>query len=59
MKKLKTTGSSYSSQFTDTFANFELSEFHDRLNEIFQRAFYSVTEVILSYDQVRIRFALT
>ena len=35
VKKFSTTGVDYTVQFTDTFAQLELSEFHNRLHEIF------------------------
>jgi hypothetical protein len=36
VKKFKTTGMDYHIQFTNAFANVELSEYHERLHEIFQ-----------------------
>ena len=43
----------YTVQFTDTFAHLELSEFHNRLHEIFQRVLDRVTRDVPSHDQVR------
>jgi hypothetical protein len=53
VKKFKTTGTNYTIQFTDTFSHLELSQFHDRLHEIFQSVLDRVTHDIPSYDQVR------
>ena len=53
VKKLETTGTNYTIQFTDTFAHLELSRFHDRLHEIFQSVLDRVTHDIPSHDQVR------
>ena len=53
VRKFKTKGMSYTIDFMDTFAHLELSQFHDRLHEIFQRVFDRVTRDIPSHDQVR------
>jgi hypothetical protein len=53
VRKFKTKGMSYTINFMDTFAHLELSQFHDRLHEIFQRVFDRVTRDIPSHDQVR------
>ena len=43
VKKFRTTGMDYTIQFMDTFAHFELSQYHDRLHEIFQSVLDFVT----------------
>ena len=43
----------YTVQFTDMFAQLELSEFHDRLHEIFESLLNAVTKDIPAHDQVR------
>lgn len=53
VKKFKTTGIDYTVQFTDTFAHLELSQFHNRLHEIFESLLNTVTEGIPEHDQVR------
>ncbi len=53
VKKFKTTGMDYHVQFTNAFANVELSEYHDRLHEIFQSLLDEVTHGIPPHDQVR------
>ena len=53
VKKFKTTGMDYTVQFTDTFAHLELSEFHDRLHEIFESLLNATTKDIPAHDQVR------
>ena len=45
--------SSYTVQFTDTFSQLELSQYHDRLHEIFESLLNTVTEGIPVNDQVR------
>jgi hypothetical protein len=54
VKQFRTTGVDYTVQFTDTFAHLELSEFHNRLHEIFQRVHDRVTRDVPSHDQVRL-----
>ena len=51
VKKFRTNGMDYTIQFMDTFAHFELSQYHDRLHEIFQ----SVLD-IPDHDRVRFVF---
>ena len=46
----------YIVQFTDTFAHLELSEFHDRLHEIFESLLNVITKDIPAHDQVRFVF---
>ena len=53
VKKFNTTGMDYNVQFTDMFAQLELSEFHDRLHEIFESLLNAVTKDIPAHDQVR------
>jgi hypothetical protein len=53
VKQFRTTGVDYTVQFTDTFAHLELSEFHNRLHEIFQRVLDRVIRDVPSHDQVR------
>ena len=53
VKKFSTTGMDYIVQFTDTFAHLELSEFHDRLHEIFKSLLNVITKDIPAHDQVR------
>ena len=53
VKKFGTTGTDYTVQFTDTFAHLELSQFHDRLHEIFESLLDSITRDIPEHDQVR------
>ncbi len=53
VKKFKTTGTNYHVQFTNAFANVELSEYHDRLHEIFQSLLDEVTHGVPPHDQVR------
>ena len=43
----------YIVQFTDTFAYLELSEFHDRLHEIFESLLNVITKDFPAHDQVR------
>ena len=43
----------YTAQFMDTFAHLELSEFHDRLHEIFESLLSAITKDIPAHDQVR------
>jgi hypothetical protein len=53
VKKFKTTGMNYHVQFTNAFANVELSEYHGRLHEIFQSLLDEVIRGVPSHDQVR------
>ena len=53
VKKFRTTGMDYTIQFMDTFAHFELSQYHERLHEIFQSVLDFVTRDIPDHDQVR------
>ena len=53
VKKFNTTGMDYTVQFMDTFAHLELSEFHDRLHEIFESLLNATTKGIPAHDQVR------
>ena len=53
MKKFSTTGVDYTVQFTNTFANLELSQYRDRLHEIFESLLNRVTSGISMHDQVR------
>jgi hypothetical protein len=53
VKKFKTTGMDYHIQFTNAFANVELSEYHERLHEIFQSLLNEVTQGVPPHDQVR------
>ena len=53
VKKFNTTGVDYTVQFTDTFAHLELSEFHNRLHEIFENLLNAITKDIPEHDQVR------
>ena len=46
----------YTVQFMDTFAHLQLSQYHDRLHEIFESLLNTVTQDIPMQDQVR--FAL-
>jgi hypothetical protein len=53
VKKFSTTGTDYTVQFMDTFAHLELSQYHDRLHEIFESLLNTVTQDIPMQDQVR------
>jgi hypothetical protein len=53
VKKFSTTGMDYTVQFMDTFAHLELSQYHDRLHEIFESLLNTVTQDIPERDQVR------
>ena len=53
VKKFNATGMDYTVQFTDMFAQLELSEFHDCLHEIFESLLNAVTKDIPAHDQVR------
>ena len=44
VKKFNATGMDYTVQFTNMFSQLELSEFHDRLHEIFERLRNAVTK---------------
>ena len=52
VKKFSTTGMDYTVQFMDTFAHLELSQYHDRLHEIFESLLNTVTQDIPMQDQV-------
>jgi hypothetical protein len=52
VKKFKTTGMDYHIQFTNAFANVELSEYHERLHEIFQSLLDEVIRGVPPHDQV-------
>ena len=53
VKKFNATGMDYTVQFMDTFAHLELSQYHDRLHEIFESLLNTVTQDIPMQDQVR------
>ena len=53
MIKFGTTGTDYTVGFTNTFANMELSQYHNRLHEIFYSLLNTVIEDIPENDQVR------
>ena len=53
VKKFKTTGMDYRILFTNAFENVELSEYHERLHEIFQSLLNEVTHGVPPHDQVR------
>jgi hypothetical protein len=53
VRKFSTTGVDYTVQFTNTFANLELSQYHNRLHEIFESLLSRVTSDISMNDQVR------
>ena len=53
VKKFNTTGVDYTVQFTDTFAHLEVSEFHNRLHEIFENLLNAIAKDIPEHDQVR------
>lgn len=53
VKKFKTTGMNYRIQFTNAFADVELSNFHDQLHEIFQRILDETTRGVPPDDQAR------
>ena len=53
VKKFKTTGMDYHIQFTNAFANVELSEYHERLHELFESLLNEVTQGVPPNDQVR------
>ncbi len=53
VKKFKTKDMRYHIQFTNVFANMELSQYHDRLHEIFQSLLDRVIGDVPSQDQVR------
>ena len=44
----------YTVQFMDTFAHLELSQYHDRLHEIFESLLNTVTQDIPMQDQIRL-----
>ena len=51
VKKFKTTGMDYTVQFTHTFANMELSQYHGQLHEIFESLLNTVIEDIPENDR--------
>ena len=52
--KLKiSTGMDYAVRCTDTFADLELSQFHDRIHKIFESLLNAITKDIPAHDQVR------
>jgi hypothetical protein len=53
VKRFGTTDTDYTVQFTDTFAHLELSQFHDRLQGIFESILDTITRPIPEHDQVR------
>ena len=53
VKKFRTTGINYRIQFTNAFADVELSSFHNQLHEIFQRILDETTRGVPPNDQVR------
>ena len=53
IKKFNTTSMDYTIQLTDTFTHLELSEFHDRLHEIFESLLNAITKDIPAHDQAR------
>ena len=53
VKKFNATGMDYTVQLMDTFAHLELSQYHDRLHEIFESLLNTVTQDIPMQDQVR------
>ncbi len=53
VKKFKTKGMKYHVQFTNAFSDMELSQYHDRLHEIFQSLLDRVIGDVPSLDQVR------
>ena len=52
VKKFKTTGTDYTVRFTNTFANMELSQYHDQLHEIFDSLLDTVIGDVPENDQV-------
>lgn len=53
VEKFRTTGVDYKFKFTDTFANLELSQYHNRLRGIFESLLNSAMQGIPQHDQVR------
>ena len=53
VKKFNATGMDYTVQFLDTFAHLELSQYHDRLHDIFESLLNTVTQDIPMQDQIR------
>ena len=53
VKKFNATRMDYTVQFMDTFAHLELSQYHDRLHEIFESLLNTVTQDIPMQDPVR------
>ena len=52
VKRFKTTGMDYTVPFTNTLADFELSEYHNRLHEVFERLLQAITQGIQEHNQV-------
>ena len=53
VKKFRTTGLDYTFRFTDSFASQELSQYHNRLHEIFQNVVNTITRDVPEQDQTR------
>ena len=53
VKKFRTTGVDYTFRFTDSFASQELSQYHNRLHEIFQNVLDTITRDVPEHDQTR------
>jgi hypothetical protein len=53
VKKFRTTGTDYTVRFTNTFANMELSQYHNQLHEIFESLLNNVIKDVPENDQVR------
>jgi hypothetical protein len=53
VKKFRTTGTDYTVRFTNTFANMELSQYHNQLHEIFGDLLSAVIKDVPENDQVR------
>ena len=53
VKRFKTMGVNYHVQFTNAFANVELSEHYNRLHRIFQSLLDEVIQGVPPHDQIR------
>jgi hypothetical protein len=53
VKKFRTTGTDYTVRFTNTFANMELSPYHNQLHKIFESLLNNVIKDVPENDQVR------
>ena len=53
VKKFRTTGTDYTVRFTNTFANMELSQYHNQLHGIFESLLNNVIKDVPENDQVR------